>query len=203
MVDVRSPKWREEKDLSDIEADRRIDEAFRVVQSMGSLYLVTSRLDEKVFRRVFSKFKIQAPKKKSFLAEPDFICFIAFATVALTYVSRNFPETEKVDFVIEKNGKMTSHIKEFYSVMGECFLDPSLRKFLGDLILGGKDMVPLQAADVVCWHDRRHEAGLLSPLDAVRYGKLSRMQGFRHEWTNEELANRLAGFRSSFPKPGP
>lgn len=194
MVDIRSPKWRFQHGLRVIDAERRLDEACRVVGGMGSLFLVTSRIDEDVFRK--SRIIIREPKKAAFFLEPDLLCFFYFAHVVLKYVHQEFPEIEKVDFVVERNGKITSHIKEFYSLMGEVYKetpDAALSDLLGDLIPGGKDRVPLQAADVVCWHDRRFEAGNLSSEDKRRYGILAKKNGYRHEWTHEKLNRFFSG----------
>jgi hypothetical protein len=58
MTEIRSPKWRAKHGLSDVEAEQRVDEAFRVITSMGSLYPVTSQIDAGHCRDAFATVKL-------------------------------------------------------------------------------------------------------------------------------------------------
>lgn len=55
MVDMRSPKWRAKHGITYDQAERRIDEASRVLGSSGFLHPVRTILDGGVFRDVFGE----------------------------------------------------------------------------------------------------------------------------------------------------
>jgi hypothetical protein len=122
--------------------------------------------------------------------EPDYICFIAYAMGVLLYLRKYHPETEKVDFIVETNGPVTDHIREFHFQL-ECALDAigkaSLAPLVGTLISGGKERVSLQAADVLCWNSARRQARMLDAVDAGRYSKIAIRRGHRHKWSNKDI----------------
>src|SRR6266481_8542377 len=54
MTDIRSPRWREQQGVSVIEAERRTDEAIRVIRSMGSIYPLTAGMKVAEFKTIFA-----------------------------------------------------------------------------------------------------------------------------------------------------
>jgi hypothetical protein len=40
------------------------------------------------------------------------VCFLAFAYVVLKYIAEEHPDTEKVDFIVERNGDVTKRIAD-------------------------------------------------------------------------------------------
>lgn len=191
MTDMRSPAWRAKHGLSPTIAEQRVDEAFRVIRSSGSLYTVTSDTDAGHFRDAFSTIRL-LKTVGSIPMDPEFLCFLAFVFVTLGCVKERNPDAEKVDFVIENNGNMTKHIKNFYDLMGPVLEEVGrgdLCHMLGELIPGGKERVPLQIADVLCWHVRRRHAGMLDRTDGRRYAVLAKKLGWRHQWTRPEITS--------------
>lgn len=56
---------------------------------------------------------------------------------------------------------------------------PELIPLLGEFIPAGKDRVPLQAADYLCWHSQRHDANMLDDeRDARRWNTIAQRKGF-------------------------
>lgn len=169
---------RDKYSLTEVQAEARIDEAVRVVRSMGSLHLVTANLDGDLFREVFGDTKIikPGPQPGVYPFEPDYLGFLGFATGALEHVAANCADVDKVDFVIEKKSKVTHRIAYFYDNLADA-LRASGRKALvpliGDLIPGDKTRVPLQAADLALWHLRRHECETLTRVDERRLWRLT------------------------------
>jgi hypothetical protein len=191
MTDIRSPQWRSEHGLSGVAAEQR-DEAIRVIASTGSVFAILSKVDAGHFRDVLANHKVIARiGAKPYSLEPDYMCFLAFAYVALKYVTEEHPDAEKVDFIVEHNGNITRHIGDFHASMENGLREAgntAWADLVGELIAGGKDRVPLQAADVLCWHSQRRELGTLSRTDARRYGRLAHRLGFQWEWTRDEIA---------------
>jgi hypothetical protein len=106
---------------------------------------------------------------------PEYLGFIEYAYLVIDSVHKVIPETEKVDFLVERNGPFTTNLKHFYDGIPE-FLESigkaNLIPLLGEIIPGGKDRSPLQAADVFCWHLRRDSEKSLSGVDLERWEKL-------------------------------
>jgi hypothetical protein len=192
MTDIRSDKWRKKYGLSRLEAEGRVDEAIRVIDGMGSLYAIGSRADAGFFLDMFAgddgKILTNKGAIKKFV--PDHLCFMGYVFVVLNYVNYTHPEAEKVDFIVEHKHGVFDEVNEFYDGMAGILTElgsPELVDLLGELIPGHKDRVPLQAADVLCWHSQRAQAGIIAGNDAARYWKLAHRGGFRHEWTEKEI----------------
>ncbi len=199
MTDIRSRDFRKKHRLSDREAERRLDEAFRVIASMGSLYLVGSTINVEYVKNAFANTKIIGritPQKRIYPMDPDYLSFITFCYAVLFYVRDERPECEKVDFVIERNSAMTDRIRDFHESMPDSLSrlgESDLIPLLGELIPGGKDRTPLQAADVLCWYTQRAESGgEMSDADRSRFATVARRKAYRPEWTQEQI-NRIAG----------
>lgn len=194
MTDIRSAKWRDQHGLSKLNADDRIDRAIRLIDTMPSLYPVGIRLDAGFLRDRFASVKVQTVrlKAKTRAFEPDFLCFLFYAWIALNYLKLFHPEAEKLDFIVERNGAVTKHIQDFHSTLAAnlgALGDASLADLVGEIIPGGKDRVPLQAADVLCWHTARaRHPETMDSADRRRYSILARRKGSYQECTHEQIS---------------
>lgn len=190
MTEIRSRAWREAHGLSDEEAERRVDEAFLVIESVGSLIPISSHINAGRFRDEFqSKMRVASGAMKKF--EPDYLGFLGYVFTVLAHIDRENPETEKIDFVVERKSGVTKHIQEFYDSMPKAMEELGLTSqatLLGELIPASKERIPLQAADMLCWYSRRAQAETLSDVDANRYATISRRKGRRQEWTDDDIA---------------
>ena len=72
---------------------------------------------------------------------------------------------------------------------------PELVPLLGEFIPGGKDRVPLQAADYLCWHVRRAEAQTMDARDAARWDAIANRKGFSLELPEKSLTKLAEVFR--------
>jgi len=138
---------------------------------------VKCQMDGGRFREVFRELKMaQLGRQPTLYAlEPDYIGFLGFAYAALDSVAMNYPDAEKVDFIVERKSKVTHHLQHFHENLGEALASKGrgeLVHLIGELIPGGKDRVPLQAADVALWHLRKHECGTCDDRDLRRLGKM-------------------------------
>jgi hypothetical protein len=194
MTDIRSPQWRDLYGISKRDADDRINTALHLIHTTPSLYPISIRVDAGFLRDRFAKVKVKAlrvnAKVRAF--EPDFVCFLFYAWVALKYLKHSHPDAEKLNFIVERNGAITSHIQDFHSTLAENFAtfgDASLAKLVGKIIPGSKDRVPLQAADVLCWHTARsRHPDTMDLTDRGRYSILARREGIYQELTHKQIS---------------
>lgn len=194
MTDVRKPRWRDKYQIQEWEADARVEEAVRVIRSTGRLHPVTSQVDSAAFARTLARIDIQGVTGNEERFERDYICFLLFAMHVLNNVVLTYPDTTRVDFVAEHSSSSKERMlrKLFADLPGELVRIGLGRAapVVGHLRFRGKDDIPLQAADLVCWHERRLLAYGRNGLDSAtrrRYARISRMIGFRHRWSDEAL----------------
>jgi hypothetical protein len=182
MTDIRSRAWREQWHVTQTDADERLDEAARVIDTMGSLYPLKLTIDASISRPLYKPHKMIAASGAKKDYQPDFLAFTSYALAVLIQVKLKHPDVEKVDFLVENNSEITKHIYELYKAMPvglDHIKRPELIPLLGKFIPGGKDRVPLQAADYLCWHSQRADAGTLSDVrDARRWNTISHRKGF-------------------------
>jgi len=163
MTEIRSKQFREKWGLSRLRADDRVNEAATVLTSMGSFYPISVEANGGFVKDAFKDSKVVRSNAKQFEAkpfEPDYVCFLAYAYVVLNYVHDVHPHAEKVDFIVEKKGVVTRYIQDFHSTLDKAIAaigHPELSPLIGELIPAGKERIPCQAADVLCWHAGRFE----------------------------------------------
>ncbi|HEY6348970.1 MAG TPA: hypothetical protein VI636_06130 [Candidatus Angelobacter sp.] len=193
MTEIRSPKWRSQYGLSREQAEARVDKAFDVIDQMGSLFPISISVDAGHVLDKFIEAKVVASSGGKRKFEPDFICFLAYAYVVLSYVNTMHPAAEKVDFVVESKEVITKYIQEFHSSLSNALNyigRPELIRLVGGLIPGGKERLPLQAADLLCWHTARYHAKTMDAADGRRYAKIAHRAGVKVDLT--ELVAKFA-----------
>lgn len=181
MTEMRSRAWREKWKITEIDMDERLDEAARVIDQSGSLYPLNITIDSSKFRPLYKDHKVKLPSGGSKVFQPDFLAFVAYAHAVLGKIHMKNPEAEKVDFVVENNSDITKYIHELYKTLPaalEYIGAPELIPLLGDFSPAGKECIPLQAADYLCWHLRRAQAQTLDDRDSRRWNTISARKGF-------------------------
>jgi hypothetical protein len=182
MTEMRSKAWRQQWGITETNMDERLDEAARVINEMGCLYPLKVTIDASIFRQLYKPHKMVAESGGKKDMEPDFLAFCSYVLAVLSQVQFKHPEVEKVDFLVENNSEITKHIYELYKSLpaslngiGKSELVP----LVGEFIPGGKERVPLQAADYLCWHSQRAEAQMLSDIrDLRRWNTIAHRKGF-------------------------
>ena len=176
MTSIRSRDWREEHNISVFEAEARLDEASRVIGSMGSLIPVTFSIDERVFNQIVKPLPFLPAQGQKTTIEPDYICFVWFAFTQLKWIHGAYPDVERVDFWVEQNGKITKHINGFHKRLADNLLSinhPELAGLVGEFHAVGKDRIPAQAADMLGWHTRNLMKGALDAVGQRRYWRMT------------------------------
>jgi hypothetical protein len=184
MTDIRSRTWREENGLSVEDADHRVDESIAILGAANFIYPIGVTVDGEDICKNLSSAKVTSPVRGSRKFEPDFLCFLGYAQMALISVARDHPECEKLDFVVERKKGTTEYIQDFHSAIG-FFLKQlgraDLSELVGELIPSGKERIPVQAADVLCWHTARAKnRASMDTKDIRRYEVLSVKNGWKH-----------------------
>ena len=203
MTDMRSRTWRERQGLRQWEADQKVEEAVRILNSTGSLYPLAVQLDAGHFAEAFEGIKVKnpaLPEVAPFYFEPDYFCFILFAMGVLHAVSLRDPPCSRVHFLVERKNRVHARLTHFHSQMaaGVTALGaPGLAPLVGKLIPGGKADLPLQAADLLCWYTQRVSHGRLSRVEERHFWSLARRKGMFVPITREEVADFAARARAA------
>jgi hypothetical protein len=71
----------------------------------------------------------------------DYFFFNAYVLTVLHYINLNHPESERVDFVVDRKEGVFEKLKQFYDTFEKwtrAYRSPCLAKYLGELIPAGK-----------------------------------------------------------------
>jgi len=182
MTDIRDPNWCNEHGLSWDEAQTKMDTAAILIDQMGSLYPVTINSSGGAFLDAHGKKKVMesVSGKKAARFLVDHHSFNVYVYTVLNYIHAKHPDTEKVDFIVERKEGVFEKLKQFYDTLGDSISKighPELVKYLGELTPAGKKRVPVQAADMLCWHASRADLGLLKGRDAMRAATIFNRKG--------------------------
>ena len=165
MTEVASPTGRVKYGLTERDANARINEAVDVIRSMGTLHFMHSLMNGNHFRETTKSVRLVQQQSKqwgTYRFEPDYVAFLGFAYGVLHHVRAEWPDAEKVDFVVEKKPPVTHHLMDFHQDLASHLTNrghSELVPLIGELIPGSKERVPLQAADICLWHLRKLESG--------------------------------------------
>lgn len=203
MTELRSPSWREQHGITEDDAQARIDAAVDLISRTMGLFAVRSSIVAEHFEDYASglRFRLNDPRRGPAQFLIDYPSFQGYAYLVLMVCSLN-PKTEKVDFVIEKKREVFPAMHDFHEGLSHAFEYiglPRVAKAVGELIPGDKKRIPLQAADLLCWHTQRLVSSARNPsisfsdVDRQRFAKLTRI-GTGHTWERqmiEELCGTL------------
>jgi hypothetical protein len=187
MVEIRREAFKRQHRISDLQAEDRIRMAVEIIEATGALSTIVSHVDTGDLTDILQgKLKAHGVRLRAGVDEPDYICFLGYAYLTVRYVHHNFHDVEKVDFVVSRKGKITGQMKFFHQELKDFIQErhPELAEIVGDLASADmKEMVPLQAADMFCWHIRqRYEEG----------GE-QRFKCWAERWTKDDLAAIATG----------
>jgi len=182
MTDIRDPGWRKVRGITWLQAQDKMDEATILIDQMGSLYPITTNMSGGAFLDAHGKKKVMenVAKNKAARFLVDHFSFNVYVYTVLHYVHAKHPEAEKVNFIVERKEGVFEKLKQFYETFGDALNiigAPELIKYLGEITPAGKDRVPVQAADMLCWHASRADMGLLKGRDLMRAATIFNRKG--------------------------
>jgi hypothetical protein len=171
MTEIRDWNWQESYQLKPWEADRRLDEAARVIRSTGGLIPVSFGLKRSEYDAILkSPFRHDMGQ-----LEPDFICFQWFAFTQLQWLYEQYRGAiERVDFWVERNRPISRRMQNFHGQLADAvrFIKRDyLAPLIGEFQEVGKDRIPAQAADMLGWHARNARRGKLNAQGQSDIGK--------------------------------
>ena len=176
IADFLDRKWCERHGLSPRSANHRLDEAARVIRSMGSLIPVMVFVDQAMYERILRSYEFRAVSTDlQRRLDPDYVLFIYFAAAQLHRIHAQRPEAERVNFCVEQNGPITRFLRGFHNVMADTLTQlkhPELAALVGEFRSVGKEYIPAQAADMLAWHARRNARGALDREGTRRYWRM-------------------------------
>jgi len=189
MTDIRNDDWCRKHRITQTEAARRLDEAVRVIASTRSLCPIRASIDVAGFQTLLSQ-----PLKKlggfgNITKYPDYLAFIAFTVFTLRFVKDVIPEATRVDLLAEESQKTTQTLRGFHGHLQDTMskFPTEVARLFGRFSSAGKESIPLQAADVFCWHLQRAHAGRLRRQDSIRLAKMTARLGPQCEITAEDV----------------
>jgi hypothetical protein len=197
MTDIRHYRWRNELGISYNESERRVSEAVRVLYSMGAMSALASVMKRSDLHEVFQKKRSGKQRIPTGFDEPDYLCYLGYITYTITEVYSRYPDVTQVNFVVSEKQNITKKLKAFYSALKDHFTqsESKLGSLLGDLTPGSMETcVPLQAADLLCWHLQRYYAKSFDRVEESRIWLLTKPRdGYTHEWERSELEELARG----------
>jgi hypothetical protein len=188
MHEIRSEAWRQKHGISYNQAEDRVSEAVRVMFSSGAVSAIGSFIRRgDLEQTIQSGLRAEGTRLPIGLNEPDYLCFIAYAAHCLAQIYNRHHDVDRVDFVVSRKKKITHHIATFHEDLKN-WLKPPTDRLVGHLIPGDmQDHLPLQAADLICWHMQRYFAKTMTRTDESRLWYLGETSGILHEITRTDL----------------
>ncbi len=190
-TELSSPDGCERLGLTWGEGEAKIEEATQVIASMGSLILIECVFNKAYYDDQFRdhRFIMPGPQPGAYRHHPDSFGLQGFVNRTLNFLNLFRPEAEKVDFVIEHTGQFSRYIQGHFDALREALEreSPQLARLLGDVIVAGKDRIPLQAADCACWHLHKIASGKFTRTEGRRYRRIAARPGMRVNMPDSEL----------------
>jgi hypothetical protein len=156
MTEVRRPSWRSKCKLSYFEGERRVDEAIRVLYSTGFLYAYSSVIKRGDLRETVQANYTNRRHIPIGLDQPDYACFLGFASALLEFFQHQRTDIDKIDFVISEKQCVSKNMYQVLDALKEGS-DPAVTALIGNVRIGKMiTSPPLQMADVLCWHLQRY-----------------------------------------------
>ena len=167
MVDIRSESWRIRNGLTRAEADEKVRRAITIIAQSDYIDGYCTHVSEHAYNKLLyvmeSNDSAMAAKSRV-----DYLCFGAYAGVLIKKLAGEHLDLQKVIFSISRKKGVSHHLEHsFHDAIQEMLEQrhPDKASFLGDVLaLNMPDHMPLQAADVLCWHLQRR-FNKLKPAD--------------------------------------
>jgi hypothetical protein len=165
MVDIRSREWREKNGLSRDDANEKIRKAVKLIVGTDFISPYIGSMSELGWTGVKERWSKSGIKLRKHEGFPDYQCFIAYAFSVLNEIANQDAEVSRVIFNVSKKLYVPHYLHDVREEMISCFEyeQSHLAKIMGDVVpLSMEDNMPLQAADVLCWHLQRAYAGKIT-----------------------------------------
>lgn len=190
VVELRSKVFRAKHGLTWEDNLAKVAAASKTIYDHKDVWACFGAISRQKLQEIYRKIEKSGRRYQEFLKEPDYMCFLSYAFYLIAHVSDLRPEVTRIDFVVSKKQRVSHYYSKFQEEMRDFLNDynPALGKLVGDLIPANmEDRVPLQAADVLCWHLQKHYSNAVEPEDVSNLNLLMESSGTGHTWTEKEL----------------
>ena len=159
MVNMRSESWREECGITRAEASDKIYKAAQIIAETNFITGYYAPISEQAYLKALQVFVQVGPKSERYFSRIDYLCFIAYSLGLIKALAREHQDLRKVVFNISKKKPVSHHLQHvLHDAMIEKLLtlNPSVAALFGEVVpLDMRNHMPLQAADMLCWHLQR------------------------------------------------
>ncbi len=158
MVDIRSQTWRDKHELSRAEADEKVNKAVAVIAQTDFITAYCAHISECAYNKMHDVLKAKDPAMAA-KSHIDYLCFGAYSVLLLKKLAVDDPTLRKVIFNISRKKGVSHHLEHSLHDATLEMLEnrhPKFAPMFGDVLaLNMDDHMPLQSADVFCWHLQR------------------------------------------------
>jgi hypothetical protein len=210
MREIRTAAWRDRYHISFNDAEERVADAGRVINSFGNIAVMASTIQRSELKDIFHKGYKKLKNVPRGIDEPDYLCFIGYAASMIAQVRKKWPEATRVNFVVSRKKGVTHHIQTFRDELKR-FIKPPLQDLVGDLLPASmENVIPLQAADALLWHIQRYcacgrDQGKMDASDGIHLAYFiqnGELDGTIHAWDRGDLEKMAEDWANAGRIPG-
>jgi len=158
MVEIRSRDWRAKHGINREQAEVKVRKAIEIIAQADFITGYCAHVSEDAYLKALGIFRAEDSKMAA-KSKIDYICFSAYALFLTKKLAAEFPDLRKVVFNISNKQDVSNALQGIlHGVMEEMFekVHPKIYPLFGDFVpLNMENHMPLQAADVFCWHLQR------------------------------------------------
>lgn len=169
MTDIRSDAWRSKHGISREQGTDKIRLAVNLIDRCEFLEPFIGSVDERHYSEIKNLFTAEGIKLQKHGGLADYPAFAAYAHSILNDIASRDPEVTKVNFNISRKKHIDRYIRndlrdELIATLSTT--NAKLSGLVGDIVpLSMEEHLPLQAADLLCWHLQRTYAATFDDED--------------------------------------
>lgn len=158
MVEIRSEGWRTKHGITRVQADEKVRKAIEVIAQTDFITGHCAHVSEDAYLKALGVFRTEDSKMAA-KSKIDYMCFSAYALFLVKKLATELSDLRKVVFNISNKTGVSNNLQGIlHDTMEEMFekTHPKIAPLFGDFVpLNMQNHMPLQAADVFCWHLQR------------------------------------------------
>jgi hypothetical protein len=158
MVEIRSESWRVKHGLTRVQADEKIRIAVDLIAQTDFITAYCAHISERAYNKLLGVIKDEDPVMAT-KSHIDYLCFGGYSVNLLKKLAAEHSDLRKVVFNISRKKGVSHHLEHsLYDATKEMLEQrhPKFAPMFGNVLaLDMDDHMPLQAADVFCWHLQR------------------------------------------------
>jgi hypothetical protein len=159
MVEIRSEAWRKRNGITKDEAHEKVKRAIKLILNTKFIEPYIGTMNQVHYSGLKGFFSSRGYSIGRHQGAADIPCFFTYAFSLIHNVAVRKPDIHKITFNISNKKTIENYIRrDVREAMVAYFetTNPYLATLLGDVLPLPMEMnMPLQAADVLCWHLQR------------------------------------------------